>query len=156
MFVRFSKTKINKIPFGGNNPTINRNPYHRLLYDVRRYFSSDCVSMRALPPSVRNNPDGTLIHYQKQPTAHPEKNAFARMVPTMRSFILNLFYAINRQLHACFLYMTILRAGWPRDWIPKNNKESLPSPKLQAYSTGTGGHFPAIKFMGSNLLPTSI
>jgi len=33
IFVRFSKTRItnNKTPFGGNKPTINRNPYHRLL-----------------------------------------------------------------------------------------------------------------------------
>ena len=41
--------------------------------------------------------------------------------------------------------MTILRAGWPRDWIPSNNKHSFPSPKPHADSTGTGDISPTLK-----------
>jgi hypothetical protein len=107
--------------------------------------------MRTLPPSVGNNPDRTLIHYQEEPTAHSEKNALAQMVPTWRSFMLHLFYVINCQLHACYLYMAILRAGWPRASVHSNSKEYLPSPKLQAYSTGTGGISPALTFTGRKL-----
>ena len=53
IFVMFSKTRLNRNPFGGNTPAVNRNQYYSLLRCSEELFQLFWV-YEALPPSVGN------------------------------------------------------------------------------------------------------
>jgi len=115
--------------------------------------------MTALPPSVGNNPNRTLIRYQKTTNGTPPNERTCPNGTHLAKFyatsLLRYQLPITRLLP---VYDYSYTAGWMTSWLKSHQQQrASPFSKAPRVFYGYRRYFSAIKtVVGSRLLPNSI